>query len=129
MIEAIPPAAIYLLGAFFVPFLKGKVRQAYLLFLPILAFYDLLLLSPGDSFALEFAGFEIVLLRVDSLSLVFGYVFVIMSFAAFLYALHIKGIGEHLAALAYVGSALGAVFAGDYLSLFFFWARSKGGVL
>lgn len=41
------------------------------------------------------------MLRVDTLSLVFGYVFVIMSFAAFLYALHIKGIGEHLAALAY----------------------------
>jgi multicomponent Na+:H+ antiporter subunit D len=55
------------------------------------------------------------------LSLVFGYVFVIMSFAAFLYALHIKGLGEHLAALAYVGSSVGAIFAGDYFSLFFFW--------
>ncbi|MFQ5849345.1 MAG: Na(+)/H(+) antiporter subunit D [Candidatus Binatia bacterium] len=121
MIEAVPPATIYILGALLVPILKGKVRQAYLLLVPLAAFYDLLLLSPGDHFVLEFAGFEIALLRVDRLSLVFGYVFVIMSFASFLYALHIRGVGEHLAALAYVGSSLGVVFSGDYFSLFFFW--------
>jgi multicomponent Na+:H+ antiporter subunit D len=121
MIEAFPPAAAYLLGAFLVPILRGKLRQAYLLLLPLVAFYDLLLMTPGDSYVLEFASFQIVLLSVDRLSLVFGYVFVIMSFAAFLYALHIKGIGEHLAALVYVGSSLGVVFSGDYLSLFFFW--------
>ncbi len=123
MIEAFPfpPAFLYLLGALLVPILKGKARQAYLLILPLVAFYDLLQLSIGDSWTLEFATFQIVLLSVDRLSLVFAYVFVIMSFAAFLYAIHIKGVGEHLAAMIYVGSALGVVFSGDYLSLFFFW--------
>jgi len=121
MIEGVPPAVIYFLGMPVVLLFKGKLRQACLLLVPLAALYNLLLLSPGDQFVLEFSGFQIVLLRVDDLSFLFGLVFVIMSFASFLYALHIKGIGEHLAALAYVGSSLGVVFCGDYFSLFFFW--------
>ena len=121
MIEAVPPAAIYLFGALPVPFLKGKVRQAYLLLVPVVAFFNLLLLSPGDRAVFRFMDFELVLLRVDRLSLLFGYVFVIMSFAAFLYALHIKGVMEHLSAFLYIGSSLGVVFSGDYFSLFIFW--------
>jgi len=121
MIEGVPPAVIYFLGIPVVLLFTGKLRQACLLLVPLAAFYNLLLLSPGDQFVMEFSGFQIVLLRVDRLSLLFGFVFVIMSFASFLYALHIKGIGEHLAALAYVGSSLGVVFCGDYFSLFFYW--------
>ncbi len=121
MIEAFPPAAIYIIGAFLVPILRGKWRQAYLLLIPLAAFYQLLFLSPGVYGVIRFLDYEIILLKVDRLSLCFGYVFVIMSFAAFLYALHIKGVGEHLAALAYAGSSLGVVFSGDYFSLFIFW--------
>lgn len=121
MIDGVPPAAIYILGAFLVPVLRGKWRQAYLLLVPVVAFYDLLLLSPGVHAVMEFMDYKIILLKVDRLSLLFGYVFVIMSFASFLYALHIKGVGEHLAAFAYVGSSLGVVFSGDYFSLFIFW--------
>ncbi len=121
MSEGVPPAVIYFLGIPVVLLVKGKFRQACLLLVPLAAFYNLLLLSPGDQFVLDFSGFQIVLLRVDHLSRLFGLVFVIMSFASFLYALHIKGIGEHLAALAYVGSSLGVVFCGDYFSLFFYW--------
>jgi len=121
MFEAFPPAAIYIIGAFLVPVVKGKWRQAYLLLIPLAAFYQLLLLSPGVYGVVRFMDYEIILLKVDRLSLCFGYVFVIMSFAAFLYALHIKGVGEHLAALTYAGSSLGVVFSGDYFSLFIFW--------
>ena len=121
MIEGVPPAVIYFLGIPLVLLFKGKLRQACLLLVPLAAFYNLILLSPGDQFVLEFSGFQIVLLRVDRLNFLFGLVFVIMSFASFLYALHIKGVGEHIGALAYVGSSLGVVFCGDYFSLFFFW--------
>lgn len=121
MIEAVPPGAVYIVGLLLVPILRGKLRQACLLLVPLLAFYNLLLLSPGDHFVLNFAGFEVTLLRVDRLSSIFGTVFIIMSFASFLYSLQVKSTGEHLAALAYVGSSLGVVYAGDYFSIFFFW--------
>ncbi len=121
MIDGIPPAVIYFLGIPLVLLFKGKLRQACLLLVPLAAFFNLLALSPGDQFVLDYSGLQIVLLRVDRLSFLFGLVFVIMSFVSFIYALQIKGIGEHLAALAYVGGSLGVVFCGDYFSLFIFW--------
>ena len=35
--------------------------------------------------------------------------------------LHVDDDAQHVAALSYAGAALGAVFAGDFLSLFLFW--------
>jgi multicomponent Na+:H+ antiporter subunit D len=44
-----------------------------------------------------------------------------MAFLGALYALHRQEDGHHIAGFFYVGSSLGAVFAGDYLTLFIFW--------
>jgi multicomponent Na+:H+ antiporter subunit D len=129
MIEWFHPGFIYLLGAFFVPLLKGRERlkQAYILLLPTLAFVDLLLmskgvfLSEGKTWLISFLGYELTLGRIDRLSMVFAYVFVIASFCMFLYSIHIKENWQHVAALLYIGSTLGVVFAGDLLTLFFFW--------
>jgi multicomponent Na+:H+ antiporter subunit D len=44
-----------------------------------------------------------------------------MAFLGALYALHVKEDGHHIAGSFYIGSSLGAVFAGDYLTLFIFW--------
>jgi len=121
MINWFPPAAIFILGVFLVPFMWGRIRQAYLLLIPTIAFIDLLYMSEGTNYIFNFLGHEIILGRVDKLSMAFGYVFVIMAFIGALYSVHLKGKGEHIAALLYAGSALGVVFAGDYLSLFIFW--------
>jgi len=66
-------------------------------------------------------GYELVFCRVDRLSLVVGYIFLIIGFLAILYCLHTREDGQHIAAFLYVGSSLGVVFAGDYFSLFAFW--------
>ena len=52
--------------------------------------------------------------------MVFGYVFVLITFIASLYALHVKENGQHMAAFLYAGGALGVTFAGDlvYASIF-----------
>ena len=129
MIEWFHPGFIYLFGAFLVPLLKGKekLKQAYILLLPALAFVNLLLmskgmlLSAGKTWILTFMGYELTLGRIDKLSMVFAYVFVIASFCMFLYSLHIKEDWQHVAALIYIGSTLGVVFAGDLFTLFFFW--------
>ena len=45
----------------------------------------------------------------------------VMALIGMVYALHVKRPGEHVAAFVYIGSALGVVVAGDYLTLFVFW--------
>jgi multicomponent Na+:H+ antiporter subunit D len=60
-------------------------------------------------------------MRVDRLSLLFGYVFVLALFLTAIYALHVEDTTQHVAALVYGGAALGAVFAGDLLTLFVWW--------
>jgi len=121
MIKAIPPALIFILGAMLIPFLKGKVKQLYMLIVPVVAFLDILYLTPGTSWVYNFLGYDLIFCKVDRLSLVVGYIFIIIGFLAILYCLHVKQDGQHIAAFLYVGSSLGVVFAGDYFSLFAFW--------
>lgn len=116
-----PPAAIFILGALLIPLFKGKTKQAYLLFLPLLALTHLLTLSEGIHWTYHFLGYELIFGKVDKLSLFFGYIFAIMAFIGNVYGLHVKDSGHHIAAMTYVGSSLGVVFAGDYFTLFFFW--------
>lgn len=121
MINWVPPGLIFIFGTILIPLLKGRLRQAYLLLLPVLAFLNLLNMQEGISYKLNFLGHELILVRVDSLSMVFGYVFVIMAFIGFIYSLHLQKYGEHIAASMYVGSSIGAIFAGDFITLFIFW--------
>jgi multicomponent Na+:H+ antiporter subunit D len=118
---SIPVGLIFIFGALLLPLFKGSARKIYLLILPIVAFLDLLSMPQGTFPPLDFMDLELVFARVDKLSMVFGYVFVIMAFIANLYALHVKDTGQHMAAMMYAGSALGVVFSGDYFTLFIFW--------
>jgi multicomponent Na+:H+ antiporter subunit D len=85
----------------------------------------LLRLEPGTTLHLQLLGYTLTPLRVDRLSLLFGWLFHLAAFIGNLYALHLgkddhPGI-QHTAAVLYAGSALGAVFAGDLITLFVFW--------
>jgi multicomponent Na+:H+ antiporter subunit D len=42
MINSFPPAAIFIIGAFFIPVLKGRIKSAFMLLLPVLAFFTLI---------------------------------------------------------------------------------------
>jgi len=121
MINNFPPAAILILGALFVPFFKSKAKNWYVIILPVAAFYLISQLQVGSSWQVHFFGFDLTFLRVDKLSKVFGYIFTLNAFAAFVYAFYLKDNTQHMATLFYVGSALGVVFAGDLVSFYFFW--------
>jgi len=121
MIDTVPPAFIFIVGALLVPFLNGKLRSAYLLFLPILGFINLINIPEGTHWVVSFLDYNLVFGKVDRLSLLFGYIFHLISFIAILYALHVKDNVQHVAGLVYAGSALGVVYAGDYFSFFIFW--------
>ena len=121
MSVSLPPGFVLLLGALLVPFLRGRVQAAWLVLLPALSFAVLPGLSPGASWHVEFFGYTLSPVRVDKLSLLFGYIFNIAAFIGFIYAWHVRDSLQHVSALMYAGSAICGVFAGDLLTLFLFW--------
>ena len=121
MTDFFAPTLIFFLGAALLPFLPYRGRVAVILAVPALAFLLIWQLPFGQGWTYQLFGHELTLLRVDRLSKVFGYVFTINAFAAFLFALHLRTRFEHIAALLYIGASLGAVFAGDLISLYLFW--------
>ena len=66
-------------------------------------------------------GYELVFGRVDKLSFIFGLIFSLATVPLIIYSLHVKSSSEHMSQLVYAGCALGVVFAGDLISLYFFW--------
>src|SRR5262249_15147843 len=93
---------------------------------------DCFLIRPGTYGVVRFLGQDLVFGRVDQLSLVFSYVFALVALIGMVYSLHVNDDAQHVAALTYAGAGLGAVFAGDFLSLFLFWelmALSAAGIV
>ncbi|HEY7459303.1 MAG TPA: Na(+)/H(+) antiporter subunit D [Xanthobacteraceae bacterium] len=121
MIGEFTPGLILILGALLVPVLPDRIRAAYVVALPLLAFAQLTSLPNGQFGTYEMFGLPLTTVRVDKLSLLFGYVFIIAAFIVSIYSLHEHDPVQQVAGLIYSGSALGAVFAGDLVTLFIFW--------
>ena len=118
---SLPPGIIILVGALALPLLPRSAQAIGALALPALSLAQLLFLSQGVFPGIELAGLSLLQVRVDPLSLAFGYIFHIAAFIAALYALHVRDTIQHVTAMLYVGSAIGAVFAGDLITLFIYW--------
>lgn len=121
MISTIPPALVFIIGALLIPLFRGKLQSGYLLLLPILGFFNFINIPEGVHWSLKFLDYNIILVKVDKISIIFGYIYHIITFLALLYSLHVKETAQHMAALFYAGAALGVVFAGDLITLFIFW--------
>jgi len=122
----IPPFLPFFAGALLLALApRGVGRSIILLGLPVLGGLNLLGAEPGSHFQIEVFQYTLTPFRVDRLSLLFGYLFHIAAFLGGLFALHLKREDsdtlQHSAALLYAGSALGAVFSGDLITLFVFW--------
>jgi multicomponent Na+:H+ antiporter subunit D len=92
-----------------------------MLLLPLISIFFLISAQVGTAWDLNFLGFDLVPFKVDRLSLVFGYIFHLISLIGIIYTLSIRSDLEYTAGLVYAGSALGAVFAGDLFTFFVFW--------
>jgi len=119
--NSVIPFLPLMFGALAAIFLRGWLRNILMLAAPIVGALNLMGLEHGVFWSLEFMGYALEPVRVDKLSLMFGYLFHLASFIAIVYALHVKDTMQHVAGLAYAASAVGAVFAGDLLTLFVFW--------
>ena len=73
------PALIFMVGGLLVPLFKGKAKSIYMMLIPVAGFINLLMLPHGQSLAMNFGDFKLVLLNLDRLSLLFGYIFHIIS--------------------------------------------------
>lgn len=120
----IHPSLILIVGALLLPLVPARwqrLKQGYLILIPILVFIRTIILAKGTFGQVQFLSWTLVFGRVDALSLVFGYIMSLMCILGTLYGLHVKEDAQHVAAWFYVAGSIGAIYAGDFITLFLFW--------
>jgi multicomponent Na+:H+ antiporter subunit D len=121
MIGEFSPGLILIAGGLLIPLLRPVLRGPFALLLPVIAFVYLLTLPHGEFGQIRLFDLPLVTVRVDRLSLLFGYIFLLAALLGAIYALQERDLVQQVAAPIYAGSAVGAVFAGDLVTLFIFW--------
>ena len=121
LLESVPPGLILIAGGLVIALLRGRAQQVWLVLVPVLSALHLPSLPQPTEVYLSLFGYQLMPVRLDKLSLVWGYVFHLAAFLSAIYAVHVKDRSQHVAALIYAGSAIGAVFAGDLITLFVYW--------
>ncbi|WP_394147298.1 Na(+)/H(+) antiporter subunit D [Shewanella atlantica] len=117
----LPPFTLFFIGGLIAALTSGKLRGALMIAIPVISGIHLWTVPEGIHLQLMFLDYELIPYRADKLSLMFGYIFHIAAFISVIYSLHVKDTVQQVATMLYAGSALGAVFAGDLLTLFVFW--------
>jgi len=118
----LPPFVLFFLAALLVLASRGIARKIILLATPVVAALHIWLnIDVGIVSTYSILNVELTFMRVDKLSLFFAYLFCLASFIATIFALQVNDTKQEIAGLIYAGSALGAVFAGDLITLFIFW--------
>ncbi len=120
----IHPSLLLILGAMVLPLIKEYWRKLFLVTVSILVFVDVIYINNyhGIHGVVEFMDeWTLVFGRVDNLSSIFGFIMALMCIIGTIYSLHIKNVWQQVAAWFYVAGSLGAIYCGDYLTLFLFW--------
>jgi multicomponent Na+:H+ antiporter subunit D len=121
----LPPGMLLILGALLIPWLPRRLGQAWMLLLPALSLAQLWNLPLEASAAAlggaSVFGIELDIVRIDPLARLWGTIFHIAAFISVIYSLHVTDRVQHVAGLMYAGAAIGAVFAGDLITLFVYW--------
>ena len=118
---SVAPFLVFFLGAALAVATKGTVRSAVLLAIPLLGAANLYALGQGVHLEAALFDYRLEIVRVDRLSILFGYLFHLAACIGIIFSLHLRDTVQHMSGLLYAGSALGAVFAGDLITLFVFW--------
>jgi len=127
MSVSLPPGILLIAGALLLPLLPPRLRGFYPLVLVVLSALNLAALDATDAaWRVALFDYELVLAKTDSLSLLFGWLFHIGAFLAFLFALHLRDPVQQVAALVYAGAGMGAVGAGDWITFFVHWEVMTG---
>lgn len=119
--SSLPVWCLYYIAALLLVVLPARARSILLVIVPIIGGLQTWGLEEGMVIAYHLLEYDLSIFRVDKLSLLFGYLFNLAAFIGFIYAFHESDLKQQIAGVVYAGSALGAVFAGDLLTLFVFW--------
>ena len=121
----VPPYLVVAIAALFVLVLPRRVGHTAAALATAFVFAQAVVLGDGGQgahLATGFLGFDVVLFNVDAFSSLMGVVVGFLATAAVLYAYGSEAPPWVTAfALVYVSSTLGTVYAGDWLTLIFFW--------
>lgn len=122
---SLPPFVWFFIGALllllFASHRFDRLVNFISLLSPIISYIALLQWSHGEYGRYQLFNLDLTLTHIDKLSFLFATIFHIAALLGVIYALHIRDRLQQVAALAYAGSAIGAVFAGDWITLFIFW--------
>ncbi len=121
----VAPFLIFFIGAAVALLLPQRMpewsRKIVLLAVPLIGLINLLTLEQTMVWQLSWLDLDLVLFTSDRLSFIFGILFHVAAIIAIIYAWHVNDRLQQTVSLLYPGSALGVVFAGDFLTLFVFW--------
>ena len=115
------PFAIYFIAAILILLAKGRLKKVLIILLPALAFVNMIFILPQRSHIFPFSGFELILFHADHLNLLMGYIFSLITILISVYTININDNKHFAFMFIYVGSAMGILFSGDFLSFFLFW--------
>ena len=118
---SIAPFIIFFVGALLAGVTRGITRSVIMIAIPLIGAFNLYMLGEGTSYQVSLLDYQLTLVRADRLSILFGYLFHLAALLGIIFSLHLKDTTQHVSGLLYAGSALGAVFAGDMITLFIFW--------
>jgi len=122
MFDILPPVFLFVFAAIILPALpRGSARGLVTLIIPIISAWIIWNAPSGMHAQTTLFGLEVTLMRVDRLSTIFGLIFSLAAFLSAIYAWHVRDAMQQIATLVYAGTAIGAVFAGDLISLFIYW--------
>lgn len=122
MTDMLMPSLIYFIAALATPFIATpRLRASFLLSIPVLGLLSFVYMPYGIYHLLPFFDVQLKIFRVDALSYIFGLIFSLAAFLSLIYAWHVRDRLEQVSSLIYAGAAIGAVFAGDLITLFVFW--------
>ena len=130
MVEWLPgihPSLVLVIGAAVVALAPRRLGAPIFVAASVVAGLFILGLSDTQTWGYNFYGYDLTVLRADGLSLAFSYVFAIALIAGGVFGIATMGTLERSAALVYAASAFGVVFAGDVVTLFFFWELKVSG--
>ncbi|MEW5965282.1 MAG: Na(+)/H(+) antiporter subunit D [Pseudomonadota bacterium] len=115
------PGLVLVAGGMVLPLLRGHVRSAWLLAVPLATLWAVWQVPDGIALRSSLMGYELAIVQGDKIARLFATVFAVMAFAGGLFALRQPRDLELGAAYVYAGGSIGVAFAGDLLTLFVFW--------
>ena len=122
VLTMVPPGVVLLAVAILVALLPRKAGHALGIAASAVTLSWMWVVPSGAHLETMFLGFETVLFNVDEFSRLMGLIFAVTGIVAVLYSYASDADTTQTGfALSYVATSFGAVFAGDWLTLLFFW--------